>query len=240
MTQGIRVAVVDDHPLFLEGVTRSLRDVEGLEVVGEGASGSDALRIVAETKPDILLMDIFMPDGGLETIPAVLAARPRQKIVLLTVSESGDDVTRALRSGATGYVLKGIGAKGLAEVLWTVAAGKGYVSPDLSARLLTRPGVERARAPAVDMLARLTPRERQVVRLVASGLSNKRVAIRLDLHEKTVKHHMTRVLAKLNVSNRTEAALLVHRAGHDLSANDASGSPWIVGDPSPAGSPSYR
>jgi two-component system nitrate/nitrite response regulator NarL len=216
MSQKIRIAVVDDHPLYREGVMRSLREVEGLEVVGEGASGADAVRLVAETAPDILLMDISMPGGGLDVIPAVFAARSKQKIVLLTVSESGDDVTRAMRSGASGYVLKGIGAKELADVLTSVATGERYVTPTLSARLLTRRDAEPDRPTAAGLMDQLTPREREVVCLVASGLSNKRIAIRLDLHEKTVKHHMTRVLAKLNVTNRTEAAVLVHRAGCDL------------------------
>jgi len=240
MTGTVRVAVVDDHPLFREGVMRSLREVEGLEVVGEGASGADALAIVAEVEPDILLLDISMPDGGLDIIPAVLAIRPQQRIVLLTVSESADDVTRAMRSGVSGYVLKGIGAKGLAEVLATVAAGERYVSPTLSARLLTATGGAPDRPSGADLMALLTPREREVARLVAFGLSNKRVALQLDLHEKTVKHHMTRVLAKLNVSNRTEAALLVHRAGSGLAADGATGRPWRGDAASPAGSPSGR
>ncbi|RST84323.1 response regulator transcription factor [Aquibium carbonis] len=240
MTGTIRIAVVDDHPLFREGVMRILREVDGLDVVGEGGSGADAVRLVADVGPDILLMDISMPDGGLETIPAVLAARPGQKIVMLTVSESGDDVTRAMRSGAMGYVLKGIGAKALAEVLVAVAAGERYVSPTLSARLLTAAEGGHDRPDAVDPLAQLTPRERDVACLVASGLSNKRVALRLDLHEKTVKHHMTRVLAKLNVSNRTEAALLLHRAGCLASTDEASERPWSEGAASPVGSLSCR
>jgi two-component system, NarL family, nitrate/nitrite response regulator NarL len=240
MTKTIRIAVVDDHPLFREGVMRILREVDGLEVVGEGGSGADAVRLAAEAGPDILLMDISMPDGGLDTIPAVLAVRPGQKIVMLTVSESGDDVTRAMRSGAMGYVLKGIGAKVLADVLVSVAGGERYVSPTLSARLLTPAEGDQDRSPAADLLAQLTPRERDVACLVASGLSNKRVAIRLDLHEKTVKHHMTRVLAKLNVSNRTEAALLVHRAGCDVSTGDASERPWSGDAANPGGSPSCQ
>lgn len=225
MNQAIRVAVVDDHPLFREGVVSSLRRIEGLAVIAEGASGADAVRIVAETAPDVLLMDISMPDGGLETIPEVLAVRPRQKIIMLTVSESGDHVTRALRSGATGYVLKGIGARELVDIVRTVAAGESYVSPTLSARLLSPPRAAPTHPGAADLLARLTPKELEVIRLVASGQSNKRVAIQLDLNEKTVKHHMTRILAKLSVSNRTEAALIVLRAGGDVSDDGAIDQP---------------
>jgi two-component system nitrate/nitrite response regulator NarL len=210
MSPRIRIAVVDDHPLFREGVTRSLREVEGFEIVAEGASGAEAERLVATLEPDILLMDISMPDGGLETIPAILSRRPQQKIVMLTVSESGEDVTRALRAGACGYVLKGIGSRGLCDILRMVAAGENYVSPTLSARLLSDWSNQSAEPPA-DLLGELTAREREVLRLVASGMSNKGVALRLDLHEKTVKHHLTRIFAKLKVSNRTEAALLMQR-----------------------------
>lgn len=145
-----------------------------------------------------------------------------------------------MQSGAKGHVLKGIGVKGLANVLATVAAGERYVSPTLSARFLTHARGERDRPPAAEPMEQLTPREREVACHAASGLNNKRVAIRLDLREKTVKHHMTRVFANPNVSNRTEAALLVHRAGCDLSAEDATGLLWSEGAASPAGSPSCQ
>ena len=211
MAANIRVAVVDDHPLLREGVTRSLGEMNGFEIVAEGASGADARRIVAEVQPDILIMDISMPEGGLVTIPVVLEIRPSQKIVILTVSEDSDDVSAALNSGAKGYVLKGVGTRGLAEVLQAVSRGETYVSPTLSARLLSDLKSRRSDDRETTVLADLTEREREVLDLVAAGLSNKRVALRLDLHEKTVKHHMTRILSKLNVSNRTEAALWVHR-----------------------------
>ena len=218
MPASIRVAVVDDHPLLREGVTRSLREIQGFEIVAEGASGADARRIVAEVQPDILMMDISMPDGGLETIPEILENRPSQKIVVLTVSEAGDDVSTALNQGAKGYVLKGVGSRGLAEILKAVASGETYVSPTLSARLLSDLTARRTGGIMTNPLSDLTEREREVLDLVAAGLSNKRVALRLDLHEKTVKHHMTRILAKLNVSNRTEAALWLHRRGVDRRA----------------------
>jgi len=199
---GIRVAVVDDHPLFREGVTRSLRETGGFEIVGEGSTKEDALQIAAEKQPDIVLLDISMPGGGLNALAAMLDDRPDQKIVMLTVSESSDDVATALNNGAKGYVLKGVGAKALVEILNTVAAGESYVSPTLSARVLSA-----LSGGASHPIAELSGREREVLTLVAAGLSNKRVALKLDIHEKTIKHHMTRILAKLQVSNRTEAAM---------------------------------
>ncbi|RUW47936.1 response regulator transcription factor [Mesorhizobium sp. M1A.F.Ca.ET.072.01.1.1] len=210
MTAPIRIAIVDDHPLFREGVARSLGEIGGFELVGEGASAEDAEKLVRASAPDVLLLDISMPGGGLNALASILSATPEQKIVMLTVSETNADVAQALKAGARGYVLKGVGSKSLAEILRDVANGQSYVSPTLSARLLSDLLQPTSRKP--DPLSQLTGREAEILGLVAEGLSNKEVAMRLSLQEKTVKHHMTRVLAKLNVRNRTEAALLMHEA----------------------------
>ncbi|WP_163264743.1 LuxR C-terminal-related transcriptional regulator [Chelativorans alearense] len=212
MMAAIRIAVIDDHPLFREGVTRSLSESGGFEIVGEGATKEDALRITDAKRPEIVLLDISMPGGGLNAIEAILARHPGQKILLLTVSERTEDVATALNSGAKGYVLKGVGSRALAEILRAVAAGESYVSPSLSARLLSDLSARSGLPPMTNPLATLTMREKEILRLVASGLSNKHVARRLDLQEKTVKHHMTRILAKLDVSNRTQAAMVLRDA----------------------------
>jgi DNA-binding NarL/FixJ family response regulator len=209
MTGAIRIAIVDDHPLFREGVTRSLTEIGGFEVVGEGATAQDAERIAAAAQPDILLLDISMPGGGLAAVAAILASYPAQKIVMLTVSEANADVTGALNAGVRGYVLKGVGSRTLADILRDVAAGESYLSPTLSARLLSDLQSARPADAAADRLRQLTGRQMEILRLVAEGLSNKEVALRLALQEKTVKHHMTGVLSKLNVRNRTEAALMM-------------------------------
>ncbi|WP_104667431.1 response regulator [Ensifer adhaerens] len=210
MVARIRVAVVDDHPLFREGVTRSLSEIDGFEIVAEGSSKDDAIEIAQSLGPDVMLMDISMPGGGLEAIPAILELAPGQRIIMLTVSEDGDDVTTALDRGATGYVLKGVGATALAEVIRTVASGERYVAPTLSAKLLS-PKVP-APPGKSGLIASLTPREKEVLQLVAAGMSNKHVAIELDLQEKTVKHHMTQIMTKLGVANRTEAAMVLRDA----------------------------
>lgn len=210
MVAGIRVAVVDDHPLFREGVTRSLSEIDGFEIVAEGSSKDDAISIAETLGPDVMLMDISMPGGGLDAIPAILEVTPRQKILMLTVSEDGDDVTTALDRGAAGYVLKGVGARALSEAIRAVASGERYVAPTLSAKLLSN-----RTSPAsgkIGLVSTLTPREKEVLQLVASGMSNKHVAIELDLQEKTVKHHMTQIMTKLNVANRTEAAMVLRDA----------------------------
>jgi two-component system nitrate/nitrite response regulator NarL len=210
MTAGIRVAVIDDHPLFREGVTRSLSEIDGFQIIAEGSTKDDAIRVAETHQPDVLLMDISMPGGGLNAILPILATVPSQKIVMLTVSESSDDVTAALNSGAKGYVLKGVGSRALAEIIRSVAAGESYVAPALSARLLSSRSSPAPKTPSA--LEALTARELQVLQLVASGLSNKHVARQLDLHEKTVKHHMTQIMAKLGVANRTEAAIALRDA----------------------------
>jgi len=210
VSTSIRIAIVDDHPLFREGVARSLGEIGGFELVGEGANAEDAERLARASTPDILLLDISMPGGGLNALAGILSAIPDQKIVMLTVSETNADVAQALKAGARGYVLKGVGSKALAEILRDVASGQSYVSPSLSARLLS--DLLQPTGSKPDPLSQLTGREAEILKLVGEGLSNKEVAARLSLQEKTVKHHMTRVLAKLNVRNRTEAALLMHEA----------------------------
>ncbi|BAB51194.1 response regulator [Mesorhizobium japonicum] len=205
----IRIAIVDDHPLFREGVTRSLSEIGGFEIVGEGATAQDAERIASTMQPDILLLDISMPGGGLSAVASILAVHPAQRIVMLTVSETNADVTTALNAGVQGYILKGVGSRALAEILRNVAAGESYLSPTLSARLLSDLQSPQSANGAADRLRQLTERQTEILRLVAEGLSNKEVALRLELQEKTVKHHMTGVLSKLNVRNRTEAALMM-------------------------------
>ncbi|MER8724102.1 MULTISPECIES: response regulator transcription factor [unclassified Mesorhizobium] len=212
MTAAIRLAIVDDHPLFREGVVRTLDQIGGFEIVGEGSSRDDALRIVEDRRPDILLMDISVPGGGLAVIEPALERHSALKIVMLTVSEENQHVMAALQSGARGYVLKGVGSRTLAAILRTVASGERYVCPQLSARLLADLSAQSKEPAKVDGLAELTSREREILTLVAAGLSNKRIGLRLNLHEKTIKHHMTRILAKLNVSNRTEAAMTLRDA----------------------------
>lgn len=211
VADAIRVAVIDDHPLFREGVARILADV-GFDIVAEGESGDDALRIAGESSPDIMLMDISMPGGGVNALGQILERHPTQKVVMLTVSELTDDVSEALRHGARAYVLKGVGPKTLTEILHLVAQGETYVSPTLSARVVSDLSARSLAAERKTPIDQLTDREREILDLVSAGFSNKRIALQLDTHEKTVKHYMTRILAKLRVSNRTEAAVAFREA----------------------------
>lgn len=205
----IRIAVIDTHPLFREGVIRSLGDWPGFHVVAAGGSGKEAIAIAEELRPDVMLIDIAMPENSSVVVPSVLARLPRTKIIMMAAAEANEDIAEALRHGATGYVPKAISSEELVEVLRTVAAGEHPVRPELPA---TAPAAAAAGQMRRSPLERLTPREFEVLSLVASGLSNKRIANALDLHEKTVKHHMTRIFAKLKVTNRTEAALAAREA----------------------------
>ena len=198
----ITIGVVDDHPLFREGVTRSLSEISNFVVVGEGASSDDAAMIASNSRPDVMLLDVSMPGGGLIAIGQVLTVSPSTKVLMLTVSEEVDTLLGALQRGAMGYVLKGVGSRGLAEAIRTILNGSRYISPTMSAKVM-----ENSLQGGTSEKNGLTPREREVMDLVAQGLSDKHIGLRLGLQEKTVKHHMTQILSKLGASNRTEAAL---------------------------------
>lgn len=203
----VRVVLVDDHPLFREGVAATLGADPRFEVVGEGASADDALTLCTALLPDLLLLDLHLPGGGVQGARTVAAACPVTRIVMLTVSEEEADVLATLKAGARGFILKGVSGRELRSILASVADGEVYVTPGLAASML------RDMPPTPPSgLDELTPRERQILEGVAAGRSNKEIARSLDLTEKTVKHYMTNVLQKLQVRNRVEAALLAQRA----------------------------
>ncbi len=206
----MRIAIVDDHPLLREGVARSLADAGDIAVCGEGATADDAVRLAREAAPEMLLIDLSMPGGGLNALAGIKREFPALKIVVLTVSESQDDMTAALAAGADGYVLKGGGSKALAGILRDVRSGETYVPPVLAASMLNSLKSALETPGTTTPISTLSAREREILELVSSGRANKEVARELGLQEKTVKHHMTSVLTKLKVRNRTEAALLLH------------------------------
>lgn len=204
----IRLVVADDHPLFRQGVIATLISAPDIEVIGEASDADGAVRVTRELLPDIALLDVSMPGGGLNAAYQITAACPVVRVIMLTVSESEDDVLKALQAGARGYILKGVAAGDLVRIVRQVNGGESYVTPALAAGLLTELRGDRRRIGAAHLYQELTERERQILELVAKGQSNKEVARGLDLAEKTVKHHMTNVLEKLQVRNRVEAALL--------------------------------
>ena len=204
----IRIVVVDDHPMFRAGVVSSLAAQPDISVVGEGSSADEALSLAEELMPDVCLLDIAMPGSGLNAARSITSALPHTRVVMLTVSEDEDDLLAAMKAGASGYVLKGAAAAELVGVLRTVNAGEVYVAPGLAWGLLRE--MSRPRSVPID---ELSVREREVLELVAAGMSNQEIGDRLGLAEKTIKHYMTSILGKLRVRSRVEAALLAYREG---------------------------
>ena len=212
MAEAIRIMLVDDHPLFREGVAYTLAAQADMRVVAQGENADEAVRLAGAHAPDVLLLDLNIPGGGgIEAARAVVAAVPATRVIMLTASVDEDDLAAAMAAGARGYILKGVAARELISIIRKVHAGEGYVAPSLAASLLAGLGGGRPSAAQSDPLAALTERERQILDQVAAGLSNKEVAAQLHLSEKTVKHYMTIIMEKLGVRNRVEAALLAKR-----------------------------
>lgn len=204
----IRVAVVDDHPLFRDGVTHTFRNSEALDLVAMGASHEDAVRIVRDDKPDVLLLDIQLPGGGIEAVQVITGMASQTKVIMLTASENENDVSAALEGGASGYVLKGISGNDLIHTVCAVQNGDIYITPALAARMLKSNINRRTARPEAEKTAFvLTPREEDILNCVSIGQTNKEIAIALNISEKTVKHYMTTIMHKLQVRNRVEAAL---------------------------------
>ena len=206
MSKSLRVAVIDDHPLFREGVINMLRQVGDIEVVGQGATAADALRIAEEHTPDVVLLDVCLPGGGVEAAGSISRACPEVRTIMLTASEDEQDVTSALQAGVKGYVLKSSGGHEVVEALRAVTRGGSYVAPSLAARLLVSKG-KRIETVASDNPHNLTSREGEVFALVSRGMSNKEIARSLKCTDRTVKHHMTNIMQKFNVRNRVQAVL---------------------------------
>lgn len=210
----LRVVIVDDHALFREGLAGILGAEADIEVIGQGGTAQEAVRLVNELLPEIIMLDIDMPGGGLEAARVIANESPVTKIVILTASEADDHLIAALKIGARAFILKGVAARELLRILRAVAAGESYVPPALAASLLLeihepkKPGHKEAG----DLLQDLTERERDILQYLAKGLSNKEIGEKLFLSEKTVKHYMTNILQKLQVRNRVEAALMAQKS----------------------------
>lgn len=205
MPDSVRIIVADDHPLFREGVVHSLGADPDFEVIAEAGSGEEALKLVRELRPDLVLLDISMPGiGGIEAAREIAASAPEVRIMMLTVADGEASLLAALKAGAHGYVLKGVSARDLREIARRVADGEAYVPPALAAELLSEMSAPRGK----DVFSTLTEREVDVLELLSKGLSNRDIGERLHIAEKTVKHHMTSILSKLQVRSRTEAALI--------------------------------
>jgi DNA-binding NarL/FixJ family response regulator len=209
----IRVLLVDDHPLFLDGVAAALSCDPDLAVVGTAGDRASALAQAEALEPDVVLMDLNLPDGsGVDATRELLASRSTTRVLVMTMSNDDDAVVAAMRAGARGYVVKGAGRDDLLHAVRTVAAGGAVFSPGVADRLgAFFSGL--AAQPGREVFPQLTEREREVLELLARGYDNRRIARELFLSDKTVRNHVSNVLARLDAPDRAEAILRARRAG---------------------------
>jgi DNA-binding NarL/FixJ family response regulator len=211
----VRVLVVDDDDLMRTGLRGVLSSDPGIEVVGEAGDGRDALYRTRLLQPDVVLMDVRMPDlDGISATRELLAAFPEVRVVILTTFEQDDYIFGALSAGASGFLLKRTRPEELVAAVHTIAAGDSLLSPSVTGRVIER----MARQPGPDAasdarLEELTPREREVLALVARGLANGEIAATLVIEESTVKTHLKRILAKLGVRDRVQAVIFAYESG---------------------------
>ncbi|WP_405616912.1 response regulator [Streptomyces sp. NBC_00076] len=217
MTSGtIRVLIADDQQMVRQGFTVLLNTQPDIEVIGQAVDGLDAIAQVAELVPDVVLMDIRMPElGGIEATRRITDERPDIKVLVLTTFDLDEYVYEALRAGASGFLLKDASADQLAEAVRVVAAGDALLAPGITRRLIaefSRLG-DRPRTPLKERVGGLTERETEVLALIAQGLSNAEIAERLVVAEQTVKTHVGRILVKLGLRDRTQAAVFAYESG---------------------------
>ena len=213
----IRILIVDDHTLFRSGIRLALQRHEGFEVVGEAGDGLEGIKRAKQLKPDVVLLDLHMPGtSGLEALRVLTEDVPETQVVMLTVSEDAEDLLETLRAGARGYLLKNIDTEFLLESIQRAARGESVMSPQIAHKL-----ADSLRAPPKESVAvadinsgKLSPREREIIVMLAHGSSNKEIARVLNLSESTIKIHVQGILRKLNIAKRVQAA--VYAVEHGL------------------------
>lgn len=209
----IRVLVVDDHALFRRGLEIVLAAEEDIQVVGEAGDGAEAVDKAADLLPDIVLMDVRMPKrGGIEACTSIKEVAPSAKIIMLTISDEEADLYDAIKAGATGYLLKEISTDEVSTAIRAVADGQSQISPSMAAKLLTefKSMIQRTDERLVPA-PRLTDRELEVLKLVATGMNNRDIAKELFISENTVKNHVRNILEKLQLHSRMEAVVYAMR-----------------------------
>ncbi|MDE3721571.1 response regulator transcription factor [Nocardiopsis sp. N85] len=214
----IRVMVVDDHALFRRGLVSVLDEEADINVVGEAGDGEEAIRLAARSRPDVVLMDVWMPHArGIEACPRIRESVPGTRFVMLTMSDEESDLFDALKVGASGYLLKEIAVTDIAETIRTIAAGRPSINQAMATKLIgefAELAKQDSSPPERPVIPQLTPREAEVLALVARSLNNRVIGERLFITENTVKNHVRNILEKLQVHSRTEAAIYAVRAGY--------------------------
>jgi DNA-binding NarL/FixJ family response regulator len=209
----IRMLLADDHGLFREGLIALLGSVPDTQVIGEAATGEEAIQRAAELQPDVLLMDIQMPGiNGIEATRRIVRESPQIGVVVVTMFEDDDSVFSAMRAGARGYVLKGADQEEILAVIRAVAAGEAHFGPAIARRLMTYFAAPKPSGRA-EAFADLTAREREILDLIARGRNNQEIARELYLNPKTVRNHISNIFAKLQVADRAQAIIRAREAG---------------------------
>ncbi len=207
MTEHSRIVVVDDHPLMRQGIIQLLALEESFQVVGEASNGQDALSVVLDQNPDVVLMDLNMKGmDGIESLKLLRENDVDARIIMFTVSDENEDVINALRSGADGYLLKDMEPEDLLDRLRTAIGGQMVLSPELM-HILASELRNDPKAPKEPEISSLTRREKEILRQIAAGQSNKQIARKFDITEGTVKVHVKNLLKKMNLRSRVEAAV---------------------------------
>ena len=213
MKDTVRVLIADDHPLFREGMRGRLDRVADITVVGEAASGDEAVELARELGPHVILMDIKMPGlNGIEATREIQRASPQMGVLVLTMFEDDDSVFAAMRAGAKGYLLKDSGGEGVVHAIRAVASGEAVFGPGVAERIIGFFSVPRSAAPQ-RAFPELTEREEEILSLVAQGKSNQEIARQLFVSVKTVRNHVSNILVKLQVADRAQAVIRARDAG---------------------------
>lgn len=208
----IRLLIVDDQMLFREGLSTLLSVWDDIDIVGEAENGLEAIEKTAELAPDVILMDLRMPElGGVAATERLTAEHPNSRIIVLTTFDDDESVFDALRAGAVGYLLKDVSSEKLVEAIRTTASGNSFLQPSVAAKVLAEFSRQPtpAKKPTVnDLVEPLSKRELEILQFLGKGASNKEIAAGLFLTEGTVKNHITNILGKMGVRDRTQAALM--------------------------------
>ena len=213
-SESLRVLIVDDHDLFRTGL-RNLLEEQSVQVIGEAATGAEAVRIVREIAPDVVVMDLNMPGmGGVDATRHISAIAPLTRVVMLTISDEDSDVMDAILAGACGYLLKDSSIEELIAGIEAAAKGESLISPTIAAKVLQRVRATSANPEiATQIRAELSDREIEVLKLIANGKDNAVIAGELHISPKTVKNHISNILMKLQIDNRIQAAVYAVRSG---------------------------
>jgi len=218
----VRVLVVDDHPLFRYGLCTVLAAEPTVEVVGEAATGRDAVSAARAYQPDVVVMDLHLPDiDGIEATREIVGDRPATGVVVLTMFNDSESVFAAMRAGARGYLLKESGAEEIARAVKAVSAGEAIYGPEIARRVLAY--FTDMPDPRQNAFPQLTEREREVLELIAQGRGNQEIAGTLFLSQKTVRNHVSNIFMKLHVADRAQAIVLAREAGLGETARDPAG-----------------